>query len=113
MAVNSKRSINIQFGTDLEFNQTFEAIDNAASPGEIELISLLTGANTITPPTGATGVTIIPDNTNTIAITLKGVTGDTGLPLALTSPTSIGLASASNTFVLTAASAVTVRLIWS
>jgi hypothetical protein len=112
MAVTSKRSISIQFGTDLEFNQTFEAIDNATSPGEIDLVALSSGANTITPPTGATACTIIPNNDNTVALTLKGVAGDTGIALALTSPTSIGLAGVS-TFVINAASAVTVRLIWS
>ena len=113
MTINSKRSVSLQFDTDLEFNQTFQAIDNAASPGEIEKVVLASGANTITPPVGAVACTIIPLNNNTIAVTLKGVTGDTGIPLALTSPTSIGLASASNTFVLTAVSAVTLTLIWS
>lgn len=113
MAINSKRSISIQFETDIGYNQTFNAVDNAASPGEIEPKALSAGANTITVPTGATGVTIIPPTGNVVTLTLKGISGDTGIPLALASPTSIGLASGSSSFVLTAGGTVTVRLIWS
>lgn len=112
MAITSKRSVSIQFSEDLLFNQTFEAVDNAASPGEIENVVLATGPNTITPPTGTTAVTILPPIANTIGITLKGVTGDTGVPLGLVDPSTISLAGLTS-FVLTAVSGVTIRLIWS
>jgi hypothetical protein len=49
---------------------------------------------------------------NTILVTLKGVNGDTGIPLSLLDPTSIGLHTAA-AFVLNAVSGLTVRIIWS
>ncbi len=114
MSVNGKRSISLGFTGDVNAPALiYAAADNASSPGEIETIDLAMGANTITPPTGFSAVTILPPTGNTDLITLKGITGDTGVPLHLTDPTSIGLDSTLTTFVLTAAAAITgVRLIW-
>jgi hypothetical protein len=42
---------------------------------------IASGANTIAVPTGASGFVFTPPSTNTNDITLKGVTGDTGLSL--------------------------------
>lgn len=73
-----------------------------ASPlDDSTVITLASGANTITPPTGATVACIIPPAANAQTITLKGVTGDTGVPLSLTQPTWLTLASAA-AFCLTA-----------
>ena len=48
-----------------------------------------------------------------MAITLKGVSGDTGVALHLTDPSTIALASSVTSFVLTTGGAITgVRLIW-
>jgi hypothetical protein len=68
---------------------------------------LNSGANTITVPTGATAVVIQPPSGNTILVTFKGVTGDTGVPLHKTQPTVIALDSTATSFVLTAASGFT------
>jgi hypothetical protein len=47
-------------------------------------------------------------------ITLKGVTGDTGVPLHLTDYTMIAVDTSITSFCLTAAATITgVRLIWS
>ena len=92
------------------------AAANPASPGVFQLINLASGANTITPPTGGasvTGVTINLPTGNTQTVTLKGVTGDTGVQLHPTDPTSLGLAASPGTFVLTAGGIITgVQLIW-
>ena len=116
MAVTAARSIEIRFSGDVSAVNTFSAASNAASPGQVDIVTLASGANTITPPAGGStpkSVTIIPPSGNTIDITLKGVTGDTGVVLHNTDPTSIALDSPTATFVLTAASACTgVRLIW-
>ena len=71
--------------------------------------------NAIHVPTGATAVLIVPDSANTAAITLKGVTGDTGIALHLTDPTTIALSSSVTSFGLTVGGAgiVGLRLIWS
>jgi hypothetical protein len=59
-------------------------------------------------------VTILPPTGNTTNITLKGVTGDTGIQLHDTDPSTISLDPAVTSFVLTAAAQITgVRLYWS
>lgn len=66
------------------------------------LLSLASGANTITVPAGATMCIIIPPTTNTtVTLTLKGVTGDTGVPIAKATPTVLTLGTLA-TFCLTA-----------
>ena len=112
MAVTSNRTVTVQLTGDVTYTQQFAAAANASSPGENELVALASGANTITPPTGARAVTILPPAANTVLLTLKGVTGDTGVVLHLTDPAVITLNNAATTFCLTAASTVTVRMIW-
>jgi len=46
-------------------------------------VVLASGANTITVPAGAVdGVVIVPPASNTVGLTLKGVTGDTGVRIS-------------------------------
>jgi len=112
MSVTSNRSIVITEIGDVEYTQEFIAAVNAAGSGKIDLANLSSGANTITIPTSAKAVTIIPPSGNTVLMTLKGVAGDTGVQLHLTDPSSIALTS--TTFVLNAASAlIGLRLIYS
>ena len=116
MSVAAARKVTIAFTGDFVATNEFNAASNTLSPGQTDVITLPTGATTITPPTGGSSpmaVTVIPPSTNTIALTLKGIAADTGIGLHLTDPTSIGLASTTATFVLSAASTITgVRLIW-
>ena len=113
MAVTSKRRIVIYFTGDFEGQSLAEA-ENENSPAQVELITLAAGANTITKPSGALGVTIIPPSDNTVNITLKGVSGDTGIQLHDTHPTSLGLDASVVDIVLTAVAEIAgVRLIWS
>jgi hypothetical protein len=115
MAVTAQRSITIQFTGDIEAANNFAAANNAASPSKIDVVTLALGANTITPPSVVpTALTIIPPLGNTSLITLKGVAGDTGVPLHLTDPTTIGLDATFTSLVLNAAAQITgVRLVWS
>jgi hypothetical protein len=117
MSVASQRKINLIFEGDVDLNTDFNAGINPASPGGSVVVNLASGANTITVPTGGATVvaaTIIPPAGNTIQITLKGVTGDTGVALHLTDPTSLGLAASQTTFCLTAANTITgVRILFS
>lgn len=113
MSVTSNRSVTITQTGDVEYTQEFSAPVNSAGSGQNQLVNLSSGANTITVPTGAVAVTIIPPDNNSQTITLKGVTGDTGIALALTAPCSLSLSSV-GTFVLTAGGTITgVRLIYS
>lgn len=118
MASNSNRTINLTFTGDHVASPVVAAAANAASPAAINApITLASGTNTITVPTGGTtptAVTIQKPAGNTVLITLKGVAGDTGVPLHKTDPDSVSLDSTASTFVLTAASQIIgVTLIWS
>lgn len=91
------------------------AITNAASPGGSQQIALSSGANTITVPTGAIGFVYVPPSSSGVSKTLKGVSGDTGLPMATAIPTPYdweGAASPPATFVITAASSETGTMYW-
>lgn len=116
MTVASTRSVSVSFTGDLEASTKHEAAANAASPGQVQIVTLASGANTITVPSGGstpTCCTIVKPSTNTTSITLKGVTGDTGVALHLTDPDSISIGTAVTSFCLTAgAQIIGVRLVW-
>ena len=59
-------------------------------------------------PAGATGVLIEPPTGNLIQLTLKGVTGDTGIPISANAPTLIPFfnPAVANTVGLTSAGAI-------
>lgn len=67
--------------------------------------TLAEGANSIIVPDFAAGVIITPTATNTIAITLKGASGDTGIPISPSAPILLTFpADPPETITLTAAS---------
>ena len=117
MAVNATRTVTIAFTNDINGTQTLNAQANGSSPGSITIHTLTSGANTITVPTGGStvkGATIIPPAGNVNSITLKGVSGDTGVELSKLDPTSIGFETAPANFVLTVGSTITgLRIVWS
>jgi len=117
MAVQSTRSTVITFTGDVTGTEEIDAAANTASPGSITIQALASGANTITVPssTGVTvkAVTIVPPTGNTTSLTLKGVTGDTGILLDETDPTTISLDGTVTSFCLTAGAAIQgVRFYW-
>lgn len=77
-----------------------------------QVTTLSSGANTISVPSGSTSAIIVPPSGNTVGITLKGVTGDTGVALYPSTPALIPIASGVSSFVLTAASTVQVCLVF-
>lgn len=118
MAATARRSIAITYSGDVEGEQELNAANNTASPATVELVVLADGANTITVPDGATACTITKPTDNATSLTLKGVTGDTGIRLHNTDPDTIAIHSSVTTFVITAAiaepaDACTLRLFWS
>jgi len=118
MSTTSSKTIQIQFSGDIAFNEPFSSLDNASSPAKTDLVTLAIGANTITAPvvTGivVTGLLIIPPAANINLITLKGITGDTGVALHKTDPTSLALDTTFVSLVLTVTvQVVGVRLVWS
>jgi hypothetical protein len=118
MSITGSRVVQVQFSGDISTNIIQSALDNIVSPGQVDIVSLVLGANTITAPVNTglvvTGLTIIPPSGNTVAMTLKGVTGDSGISIHHTDPTSLALDSSFVSLVINAAAAVVgVRLIWS
>jgi hypothetical protein len=121
MANTSNKSFSIAITGDgssssISWSEVFAGLSNPLSPAQSEVKDLVLGANTITPPTGGgttpVGVLIIPPSTNANALTLKGVAGDTGVPISKTDITYIGL-GATGTFVINAAALTSgVRFIW-
>lgn len=90
--------VSIPVGTGVDVTQIF-------TPGG-------SGFTAMTVPTGYTAVLIIPPAGNANTITLKGITGDTGIALSKTLPTLLSL-GASAAFGLTVGGAITsITLIW-
>lgn len=118
MSVSAARETTIQFTGDLELSVTEVAEVNAVSPGQINVIDLTTGNNTVVIPTAgstqATAVTIIPPPDNTSVITLKGSNSDTGIALHTTGPATITLNLTTTGIVLAVTTTTAgVRLVWS
>lgn len=116
MSTNSNWSATLILTGDDPSTKHFSAVANATSPSYDILVNLSSGANIITAPTAAvaTRCTIQPPAGNTVLLTLKGVTGDTGVPIHKTDPTSFGIDSTLVTFCLTAANTCSgVRIIFS
>lgn len=81
--------------------------------GLTDAVNLSSGFNTVASPSWAVGCIFIPPAGNAQTLTLKGVTGDTGIPLHLTRPQWINLASAGADIGITAGGAVNdCEVIW-
>lgn len=70
-------------------------------------IVLASGFNQIAVPTGARLCIIVPPTANATTLTLKGVTGDTGIPLHPATPTMLALAAGDTTIGITAGGLLT------
>jgi len=117
MSVTSTCTTTIVYTGDVTGTETIAAATNAASPGSITIQNLASGLNTITVPVAAgatpTSVVIQPPTGNTQTITLKGVTGDTGVGVHLTDHLKLSLAATTTTFVLTTGGIINnVRFYW-
>ena len=116
MAVAAARKQIIGLTGDVVAQYILQAALNAASPGSVEIKTLASGLNTITLPTGGSTVvscTIVPPSGNSTSITLKGVTGDTGVRIHNTDPTTLTFHSTVTDFVLTTGAQITgVRFYW-
>jgi hypothetical protein len=79
-----------------------------ASPvaGRVDPFDLSSGFNLVSPPDGATVCIFTPPSDNAETLTLKGVTGDTGVKLSETSPVVISLDGSATTFGITAGGTV-------
>ena len=79
------------------------------SPQNAEHVALSSGFNTLTAPTGADGAVLLPDPTQSATLTLKGVTGDTGLALSTRAPSVVMRAG---NIGITASGATKIAVVW-
>jgi hypothetical protein len=118
MATSTTRTSQITTAGDDIGQINLTATPNPSTPRPVDVVSLASGANTITVPTSGTSlpyaVTIVPPAGNATSIILKGVTGDTGVRIHNSDHTTIALDPSVTSFVLTAGAAIQgVRLFWS
>lgn len=84
----SNRTNSVIFTGNIDTSVAFNATENTDSPGSVLLYDLVAGNNTITlPPATPVAATIIPPEGNEETLTLKGISGDTGIRLHPTDPT--------------------------
>lgn len=116
MSVAFNRTVSVAYTGDLVSSISEAAAANTNSPGSITIHTLTAGANVLTIPSGGStpvSATIVPPTGNTNTMTLKGVTGDTGIPMHLTDPASITFATTATSFCITAGGTITgLRVIW-
>lgn len=118
MATTATRSVSVTFAGDFDGTESYSAASNTTSVGAITFQSLASGFNSVSVPASTgftcTAVTIVPPTGNSTSITLKGVTGDTGIRLHNTDPTSLSINSDVTAIGLTAGAAIQgVRFVWS
>lgn len=101
--------------------RTFSSvIPITAGVDQSSVVTLSSGANTITPPTGATIAVIFganatnpaPNPLSTATLTLKGVTGDTGISLSAAYPTVVSFGTLPATFCITASAGTTCEIFY-
>ncbi len=86
--------------------------ENTASPGEQQPVVLSSGDNTITVPTGASGVLIQPAATSTVSKRIKGNAADVGFPISPSASAYLPIPSGATSFVLNASGAETISIYW-
>jgi hypothetical protein len=117
MSVTATRTTTIAYTIDVVGTEVLVAGANAVSPGQITPLALAIGFNSIAVPSlvgiTATAVTIIPPVGNTNSLTLKGITGDTGIRLHNTDHTVLALDPSATAIGITVGTAITnVRFMW-
>lgn len=116
MAKESKLSIGATVTGDGEtctYVPRGSPMTNATAPtgGTVDLV-LAAGNNVVTLPVGAIGVVIDPPVASTNAKDIKGVAGDTGVPMRPGSPMVLNFAAGTVNFSIQSAGIETIALHW-
>jgi hypothetical protein len=112
MAVNSTTTVGVTLTGDIAGTLTIPLSTNGTSPGQRQQVVLAAGNNTLTPPSGTLKAVIIPPTGSTNGKTLKGVAGDTGIPMSLTEPTVLSFPAGAGAFVINSVGAETLEVFW-
>lgn len=112
MAVSATNAYSVVLAGDIVGTLTIPGFNNGASPGQRVAIALTAGANTLTPPAGTRGLIIIGPTGSVNTKTLKGITGDTGIPIDPAGVTILALPSGPGTLVITSGGTETITIYW-
>lgn len=112
MAVTAVITVAVALTGDVVGSLSIPTQTLSASPAERLVVALANGANTLTPPTGTLAAVFVPPSNSSVTKTLKGVSGDTGLPLATNAPTYVSLAASPGAFVIAANGAENLTVYW-
>jgi len=114
MSVTANVNVSLSWSGDVVLGQTFNDPTNPSSPGQEQVLSLSSGNNTVSVPTGAQSVLLVKTVngvTNTATLTFKGVNGDTGYALSPTVADKLSVGGSS--FVINASAVTSIRAFWS
>jgi hypothetical protein len=103
--------ISVAVQGDGQNDSSVDTLQNSAAVAPTSVTTSNIGA-TVTLPAGTLRVKIVPLPTNTITLTLKGVMGDTGLPLNPAEPSYLSFAAGVSSFVIGSNGITTLTLYW-
>ncbi len=116
MAKTSTTSISVEVtgdGVTASYTPPSAPVVNTTAPaGGPVSVTLSTGDNTITVPSGTQAFLLVPPATSTVVKLLKGAAPDTGFAIALAQPSFIAVPAATATILVNAASGETVSIHW-
>ena len=116
MAKTSSGSIGVTItgdGVTSEYVPSGSPVVNTAAPsGGTTPLVLAAGTNTVSVPSGAIGFVLSPPTSSTNGKTLKGIAGDTGVPLRPNAPSMLYLPNGAVSFVITSVGIETCALQW-
>jgi hypothetical protein len=97
--------INFAYSGKVTFNGTYGGQPHGDSPGDIDLIQLQPGSNQINTPVlvannPIAAMIIVPSTGMLGAMMMKGLAGDTGLPLSVINPSLLAVTSNFSTFYI-------------
>ena len=109
MSIQSLYNIQVVFTEDLLYSQQFNSTTSTSSPARVISTTLVSGTTAFVLPAGTKGFGIVPPVSNTTAeLTIKGVTGDTGVNLGTSNPSILGIKGTTSTTVVSIFASTTI-----
>lgn len=91
---------------------TSPVLNTACPVGGMSTLSLSSGDNTISVPSGAIGIAFSPSSSSTVVKKLKGAGGDTGVTIRANAPSVVYLPDATASFILNASTTESLPVHW-
>ena len=117
MAKTSVLTMSVQFVGD-GVNESYSItatnpVTNVSAPGGGPLLyALASGPNVIPVPPGSISMVIVPPTNSVIALTLKGISGDTGFSLTANLPSMMAIPPNTASVLIAAGAPENVSILW-